>query len=121
MGHLDAGGHADGCAVQAGDQQVVAVVGEEAFGGGGIGRVVEQVRGGVHVRRVGDAADVHRCTPSRSRARADLEARSKSLFDIVKSGKVKIEISARYKLAEAAKCHTDLEGRRTTGSVILLP
>ena len=32
-------------------------------------------------------------------ARADLEARSKSLFDIVKSGKVKIEISARYKLA----------------------
>jgi NADPH2:quinone reductase len=54
-------------------------------------------------------------------ARADLEARSRSLFDIVKSGKVKIEISARYKLADAAKCHTDLEGRKTTGSVILLP
>ncbi|HSG74524.1 MAG TPA: quinone oxidoreductase [Burkholderiales bacterium] len=54
-------------------------------------------------------------------ARADLEARSASVFDAVKSGKVKIEISARYKLAEAAKCHTDLEGRKTTGSVILLP
>jgi len=54
-------------------------------------------------------------------ARADLEATSKSLFDVVKSGKVKIEISARYKLADAAQCHRDLEGRKTTGSVILLP
>jgi len=54
-------------------------------------------------------------------ARADLEARSKSLFDVVKSGKVKIEISARYKLADAAQAHRDLEGRKTTGSVILLP
>jgi NADPH2:quinone reductase len=54
-------------------------------------------------------------------ARADLEARSKSLFDVVKSGKVKIEISARYKLADAAQCHRDLEGRKTTGSVILQP
>ena len=54
-------------------------------------------------------------------SRADLEATSKSLFDVVKSGKVKIEISARYKLADAAQCHRDLEGRKTTGSVILLP
>ena len=41
-------------------------------------------------------------------ARADLEARSKSLFDIVKSGKVKIEISARYKLADATVRIPDL-------------
>jgi NADPH2:quinone reductase len=54
-------------------------------------------------------------------ARADLEARSRSLFEVVKSGKVKIEISARYKLADAAQCHRDLEGRKTTGSVILQP
>jgi hypothetical protein len=40
---------------------------------------------------------------------------------VVKSGKVKIEISARYTLADAANCHTDLEGRKTTGSVIQLP
>jgi len=53
--------------------------------------------------------------------RADLEARSASVFDAVKSGKVKIEISARYKLADAAQCHRDLEGRKTTGAVILLP
>jgi NADPH2:quinone reductase len=54
-------------------------------------------------------------------SRADLEARSASLFDAVKSGKVKIEVSARYKLADAAQCHRDLEGRKTTGSVILTP
>jgi NADPH2:quinone reductase len=54
-------------------------------------------------------------------SRADLEMTSRSLFDIVKSGKVKIEITARYKLADAAQCHRDLEGRKTTGSVILLP
>ena len=54
-------------------------------------------------------------------SRADLEMTSKSLFDIVKSGKVKIEITARYKLADAAQAHRDLEGRKTTGSVILLP
>jgi NADPH2:quinone reductase len=54
-------------------------------------------------------------------SRADLEMTSRALFDIVKSGKVKIEITARYKLADAAQCHRDLEGRKTTGSVILLP
>ncbi|MGH8675618.1 MAG: quinone oxidoreductase family protein [Burkholderiales bacterium] len=54
-------------------------------------------------------------------SREDLEATSKSLFDIVLSGKVKIEISARYKLADAQQAHRDLEGRKTTGSVILVP
>jgi len=54
-------------------------------------------------------------------SRADLEMTSKSLFDIVKSGKVKIEITGRYKLADAAQAQRDLEGRKTTGSVILLP
>ena len=54
-------------------------------------------------------------------SRADLEMTSKALFDIVRSGKVKIEITARYKLADAAQAHRDLEGRKTTGSVILLP
>jgi NADPH2:quinone reductase len=54
-------------------------------------------------------------------SRADLELTSRSLFDVVKSGKVKIEVSARYKLADAAQAHRDLEGRKTTGSVILQP
>lgn len=54
-------------------------------------------------------------------SRADLEATANSLFDIVKSGKVKIEVTGTYKLADAAQAHRDLEGRKTTGSIILAP
>ena len=54
-------------------------------------------------------------------SRADLVERSNSLFDIVKSGKVKIETTKKYKLADAAQAHRDLEGRKTTGSVVLVP
>jgi NADPH2:quinone reductase len=53
--------------------------------------------------------------------RADLVERSASLFEAVKSGKVKIETTRRYKLADAAQAHRDLEGRKTTGSIVLLP
>jgi len=53
--------------------------------------------------------------------RENLEAASGSLFDVVKSGKVKIDISARYKLADAVQVHKDLEARKTTGSVVMLP
>jgi NADPH2:quinone reductase len=54
-------------------------------------------------------------------SRADLVERSNALFDIVKSGKVKIETTGKYKLADAAQAHRDLESRKTTGSVILVP
>lgn len=53
--------------------------------------------------------------------RADLVKRSKDLFEAVKSKKVKIETTARYQLADAANAHRDLEGRKTTGSVVLIP
>jgi len=54
-------------------------------------------------------------------SRADLVKRSNDLFNAVKSKKVKIETTARYPLADAANAHRDLESRRTTGSVILVP
>ena len=54
-------------------------------------------------------------------SRADLLERAASLFGVVKSGKVKIETTGRYKLAEAQRAHRDLESRKTTGSIILLP
>ena len=47
--------------------------------------------------------------------------RSNALFEVVKSGKVKIETTGKYKLADAAQAHRDLESRKTTGSVILVP
>jgi NADPH2:quinone reductase len=53
--------------------------------------------------------------------REDLEATAKDLFDMVTSGKVKIEINQRYALKDAAQSHIDLESRKTTGSSILLP
>jgi NADPH:quinone reductase len=54
-------------------------------------------------------------------ARAELVERSNALFEVVKSGKVKIETTGRYKLADAAQAHRDLEGRKTTGSIVLTP
>jgi NADPH2:quinone reductase len=53
--------------------------------------------------------------------RAEIEEGTGELFDLVRSGKVKIEVGARYPLAEAARAHRDLEGRKTTGSVVLVP
>jgi NADPH2:quinone reductase len=53
--------------------------------------------------------------------REDLEATANELFDVVKSGKVKIEINQTYALKDAAQVHRDLEGRKTTGSTVLLP
>ncbi len=53
--------------------------------------------------------------------REDLDAAAKELFDIVNSGKVKIEVRQTYPLAEAAQAHRDLEARKTVGSTVLLP
>ncbi|MSP82278.1 MAG: quinone oxidoreductase [Alphaproteobacteria bacterium] len=44
-----------------------------------------------------------------------------ALFDVVRSGKVRIEINQTYPLADVAQAHRDLEGRKTTGSTVLLP
>ena len=52
---------------------------------------------------------------------AELEEAAKTLFDVVASGKVKIEVTGTYKLADVQQAHRDLEGRKTTGSVILVP
>jgi len=53
--------------------------------------------------------------------RADLEALGGELFDVVASGKVRIEVNQTYALKDAAQAHRDLEARKTTGSTILLP
>jgi NADPH2:quinone reductase len=53
--------------------------------------------------------------------REDLLATANDLFDKVGSGAVKIPASHKYALKDAAQAHKDLEGRKTTGSVILLP
>ena len=53
--------------------------------------------------------------------RAELEAVSRALFQVVKAGKVKIKVNQRYALKDAAQAHIDLEARKTTGSTVLVP
>lgn len=53
--------------------------------------------------------------------RSDLEAMAASLFEVVQSGKVKMNIGQRFALADAAEAHRALEARRTYGSTVLLP
>lgn len=47
--------------------------------------------------------------------------RSDEVFAAAADGTLKVRIGARYPLAEAARAHDDLEQRRTTGKVILIP
>jgi len=47
------------------------------------------------------------------------QAMADDLFDVVRSGAVKIRIDQRYPLAEVAQAHADLESRKTTGSTVL--
>ncbi len=53
--------------------------------------------------------------------RSDLERGARELFEVVGSGKVRLRIGREYALADAAEAHRDLEARRTTGSLLLIP
>ncbi|KAA5606247.1 quinone oxidoreductase [Roseospira marina] len=53
--------------------------------------------------------------------RTELVAAAEDLFDVVGRGIVKIGVNQTYPLAEAAQAQRDLEGRKTTGSTVLLP
>ncbi|KAA0970433.1 quinone oxidoreductase [Aureimonas fodinaquatilis] len=50
--------------------------------------------------------------------REDLEATARSLFKVIGSGAVKIQINQTYPLQEARRAHEDLEARRTTGTSV---
>lgn len=53
--------------------------------------------------------------------REELIWRADELFTAVLEGKLKIRIDKEYPLAEAAHAHCDLEGRKTTGKLLLIP
>jgi len=53
--------------------------------------------------------------------RQELEERSGDVLQTVASGKLKLQIHKTYPLAEAAQAHRDLEGRKTTGKLLLIP
>jgi NADPH2:quinone reductase len=51
--------------------------------------------------------------------RQQLEQSAGELFDVVRNGKVKIEVQQRFALKDAAEAHRALQARRTTGSTVL--
>ena len=53
--------------------------------------------------------------------RADLLANAAELFDVVGRGIVKINVNHTYPLKDAVQAHRDLEARKTTGSIVLVP
>jgi NADPH2:quinone reductase len=52
---------------------------------------------------------------------ADLEARAKDVFDGIVNGTLKLRIEHIYPLTDAAHAHRDLESRKTTGKLLLIP
>jgi NADPH:quinone reductase len=50
-----------------------------------------------------------------------LRARTAQLFDWIADGRLRIRIGGEYPLADAAKAHADMESRRTTGKLLLVP
>jgi NADPH:quinone reductase len=53
--------------------------------------------------------------------RQELEHRSSDVFNMIVAGKLKLRVGHVYKLEEVQQAHRDLEGRKTTGSIVLQP
>jgi NADPH2:quinone reductase len=53
--------------------------------------------------------------------RQELEQRSSDIFNMIIAGKLKLRIAHVYKLEEVQQAHRDLEGRKTTGKILLVP
>ena len=57
----------------------------------------------------------------RTPTREELEQRSSDVFNMIIAGKLKLRISHVYKLEEVQHAHRDLEARKTTGKILLVP
>jgi len=55
------------------------------------------------------------------RTREELDWRAKELFDAIIAGELNIRIGGTYPLADTRRAHEDLQGRRTTGKLLLIP
>jgi NADPH2:quinone reductase len=54
-------------------------------------------------------------------SRDELQQRAGAVFAMIGAGKLKLRISKTYKLEEVQQAHRDLEGRKTTGKILLVP
>ncbi|MGW3470297.1 quinone oxidoreductase family protein [Saccharopolyspora sp. NPDC000995] len=78
----------------------------------------------VDPQRLNAAGSVFLTRPSLAHhilTRDELDSRANELFSWIASGTLKIRIGGTYPLADAYRAHEDLEGRRTTGKLLLLP
>jgi NADPH2:quinone reductase len=91
---------------------LLAVFGNSSGPAGPVPLQTLAAKGSLYVTR--PTLFTHIANRERTQAMAD------ELFEVVRNGSVRIRIDQRYPLAEAARAHRDLEGRRTTGSSVLL-
>jgi len=78
----------------------------------------------VDPQRLNQAGSVYLTRPSLgayTATREELEWRAGELFGAVADGSLDVRIGGRYPLADARRAHEDLEGRRTTGKLLLIP
>jgi NADPH2:quinone reductase len=78
----------------------------------------------VDPQRLNAAGSVYLTRPSTGphiADRAEFESRAKDLFQAIADGTLKIRVGGRYPLENARQAHEDLQGRKTTGKVLLIP
>ncbi len=76
------------------------------------------------LRRLNDLGSLFVTRPSLAhytQDRAELELRAGEVLEAIAAGRLRVRIGARFPLREAAAAHRALEGRQTTGKVLLLP
>lgn len=75
-------------------------------------------------QRLNAAGSVYLTRPSLAhfiRSGEEFSRRAGELFSLIGDEAVTVEVCGRYPLADAARAHRDLQGRKTTGSIVLLP
>ncbi|CDQ44156.1 MULTISPECIES: quinone oxidoreductase family protein [Mycolicibacterium] len=75
-------------------------------------------------QRLNTAGSVFLTRPSLgayTRTADEFSWRAGELINAIADGSITITVSERYPLSEASRAHTDLQGRRTVGSIVLVP
>ncbi|RAU91498.1 quinone oxidoreductase family protein [Mycolicibacter senuensis] len=78
----------------------------------------------VDPQRLNAAGSVYLTRPNLAhftRSEQEFSWRAGELFDAITAGSIEVTVSRRYPLAEAADAHRDLQARKTTGSIVLIP
>ena len=75
-------------------------------------------------RRLGQLGSIyltHPSLPDYTATREELVTAAQELFDMISSGQIRADIVGEYALRDAPLAHADIESRKTTGAVVLIP